>query len=130
MISELFDTIQKIFSRINSHPVYNQIIFNKEYRHRSYKLLILVLTGYLENQTQANATYIFSSAQINSIALSFFMAMGVHQQWSSLQLMGMDDPIQSMDEINVLSLIDLIRLFIEKYDKQFIISTHDYSFYQ
>lgn len=130
MISELFDTIQKIFSRINSHPVYNHIIFNKEYRHRSYKLLILVLTGYLENQTQANATYIFSSAQINSIALSFFMAMGVHQQWSSLQLMGMDDPIQSMDEINVLSLIDLIRLFIDKYDKQFIISTHDYSFYQ
>ncbi|MGZ0043065.1 ATP-binding protein [Paenibacillus ottowii] len=130
MISELFDTIQKIFSRINSHPVYNHINFNKEYRHRSYRLLILVLTGYLENQTQANATYIFSSAQINSIALSFFMAMGLHQQWSSLQLMGMDDPIQSMDEINVLSLIDLIRLFMEKYDKQFIISTHDYSFYQ
>ncbi|BBH24052.1 hypothetical protein Back11_53970 [Paenibacillus baekrokdamisoli] len=130
MISELFDTIQKIFSRINSHPVYNHINFNKEYRHKSYKLLILVINGYLENQTQANATYIFSSAQINSIALSFFMAMGVHQQWSSLQLMGMDDPIQSMDEINVLSLIDLIRLFMEKYDKQFIISTHDYSFYQ
>ncbi|WP_342410199.1 SMC family ATPase [Paenibacillus sp. FSL R10-2778] len=129
MISELLDTIQRIFSRINSHPVYNHIDFNKEYRHKSYRLLILVLTG-LENQTQANATYIFSSAQINSIALSFFMAMGLHQQWSSLQLMGMDDPIQSMDEVNVLSLIDLIRLFMEKYDKQFIISTHDYSFYQ
>ncbi|WP_145410829.1 AAA family ATPase [Paenibacillus xylanexedens] len=130
MISELFDTIQKIFSRINSHPVYNSIDFNKEYRHRSYRLLIMVLTGYIENQTQANATYIFSSAQINSIALSFFMAMGLHQQWSSLQLMGMDDPIQSMDEVNVLSLIDLVRLFMEKYDKQFIISTHDHNFYQ
>ncbi|NMM55557.1 hypothetical protein [Paenibacillus aquistagni] len=90
----------------------------------------MVLTGYIENQTQANATYIFSSAQIDSIALSFFMAMGLHQQWSSLQLMGMDDPIQSMDEVNVLSLIDLVRLFMEKYDKQFIISTHNYNFYQ
>lgn len=130
MIVELFDTIQKIFTRINSHPVYRQINFTKELRHKSYKLLIYVLTGYQENQAQANATYIFSSAQINSIALSFFMAMGVHQQWSRLQLMGLDDPIQSMDEINVLSLIDLIRLFMEKYDKQFIISTHDYNFYQ
>ncbi|MGV6938652.1 AAA family ATPase [Paenibacillus sp. CMM36] len=130
MISELFDTIQKIFSRINSHPVYRQIDFSTELRHRSYRLLIYVLTGYHEKNVQANATYIFSSAQINSIALSFFMAMGVHQRWSRLQLMGMDDPIQSMDEINVLSLIDLIRLFMEKYNKQFIISTHDFNFYQ
>lgn len=130
MVSELFDTIQKVFSRINSHPVYRKIDFSKEYRHKAYRLLIYVLTGYEENDTQANATYIFSSAQINSIALSFFMAMGVHQRWSKLQIMGMDDPIQSMDEINVLSLIDLVRVYMEKYDKQFIISTHDYNFYQ
>lgn len=41
----------------------------------------------------------------------------------------MDDPIQSMDEVNILAFIDLLRLFIEKYNKQIIISTHNYTFY-
>ncbi|MFD6442694.1 hypothetical protein ACFWDG_23615, partial [Peribacillus sp. NPDC060186] len=130
MIGELFETVQKVFAQINSHPLYSQLQFSKEQRNRAYRLLIYVLTGEVETETPANASYIFSSAQVNSIALSFFLAMSLHQKWSPLQLIGMDDPIQSMDEINVLSFIDLTRLFIEKYDKQVIISTHDYTFYK
>lgn len=129
MIDELFDTVQKVFVHINSHPLYSELKFSKEHRNKAYRLLIYVLTGKEDSEVPANASYIFSSAQVNSIALSFFIAMSLHQKWSPLQLIGMDDPIQSMDEINVLAFIDLIRLFIEKYDKQIIISTHDYTFY-
>ncbi|PEB61979.1 hypothetical protein COM86_21710 [Priestia megaterium] len=130
MIDELFDTVQKVFVHINSHPLYNKLEFSKEHRNRAYRLLIYALTGQSETEVPANASYIFSSAQVNSIALSFFIAMALHQNWSPLQLIGLDDPIQSMDEINVLAFIDLLRLFVEQYNRQIIISTHDYTFYK
>ena len=40
-----------------------------------------------------------------------------------------DDPVQSMDSINVLSVIDLFRNIAFKFDKQLIISTHDENFH-
>lgn len=129
MIRELFDTVQKVFARINSHPLYRKLDFSNGFRYNAYRLLIHALTGE-EGESPANPSYIFSSAQVNSIALSFFMAMALHQRWSPLQIMAMDDPIQSMDEVNVLSLIDMVRVFIEKYEKQVFISTHDHAFYQ
>lgn len=78
MIEELFDTVQKIFTHINSHPLYNKLKFSKEHRNKAYRLLIHVLTGESEAEIPANASYIFSSAQVNSIALSFFIAMALH----------------------------------------------------
>lgn len=39
------------------------------------------------------------------------------------------DPIQSMDNINVLSTIDLLRSIVVNYKKQIIISTHDENFH-
>jgi exonuclease SbcC len=40
-----------------------------------------------------------------------------------------DDPIQSMDSINVLSTIDLLRSIVINHNKQIIISTHDENFH-
>ena len=44
----------------------------------------------------------------------------------------MDDPIQYLDSINVLSFIDLMRIIItdKKIDRQLVISTHDENFFR
>ena len=39
-----------------------------------------------------------------------------------------DDPIQSMDSINILSTIDLFRSIVVNLGKQIILSTHDQNF--
>ncbi|MCY1381530.1 hypothetical protein D9M69_694470 [compost metagenome] len=41
-----------------------------------------------------------------------------------------DDPIHSMDSINVLSVIDLLRNISVNFDRQIILSTHDENFYE
>ncbi|MEK5782369.1 hypothetical protein VXE43_20770, partial [Acinetobacter baumannii] len=41
-----------------------------------------------------------------------------------------DDPIQSMDSINVLATIDLLRSISVRFNKQIIISTHDDNFFK
>ncbi|QEL85891.1 AAA family ATPase [Bacillus mycoides] len=126
----LKETIQAIFEQINSHPVFTKLDLVQDRRNHNNCLRINVGKTNDDGEVKANAPYIFSSAQVNSIALSLFLAMSLKQRWSPLQLIGMDDPIQSMDEINLLTFIDLIRLFVEKHQKQVIISTHDHKFYK
>lgn len=41
----------------------------------------------------------------------------------------MDDPIQSMDSINILSTIDLLTSIVVNQQKQVILSTHDENFH-
>lgn len=125
----LKETIQTIFEQINSHPLFKKLDLAFYRRYNNNCLLINVSKTNVEEEVTANAPYVFSSSQVNSIAHSLFLAMSLNQKWSSLQLIGMDDPIQSMDEINVISFIDLLRLFVEKHQKQIIISTHNRSFY-
>lgn len=47
-----------------------------------------------------------------------------------LDVIMIDDPIQSMDSINVLSMIDLLRSISIRFNKQIIISTHDENFFE
>lgn len=130
IFTNLKATIQGVFEQINSHPTFTELdLVMGSYRNNN-GLTINVSKVNGNKEIIANAPYVFSSAQVNSIALSLFLAMTLKQKWSPLQLIGMDDPIQSMDEINVISFIDLLRLFIDKHNKQIIISTHDYSFYK
>jgi len=130
VFENLKETIQTIFEQINSHPIFTKLDLTMDQYRNNNCLTINVYKDNSENEIKANAPYVFSSAQVNSIALSLFLAMSLKQKWSPLQLIGMDDPIQSMDEVNVISFIDLMRLFVDKHKKQIIISTHDQSFYK
>lgn len=48
---------------------------------------------------------------------------------NSIDCIFVDDPIQSMDSINILSTIDLLRSIVVNQKKQIILSTHDENFH-
>lgn len=78
----------------------------------------------------ARPEFLFSSAQLNTFGVSMFLSMALRQNWLKLDTVLLDDPIQNLDDINVLSLIDLIRGLLDlNKGKQVIISTHDERFY-
>jgi len=58
-----------------------------------------------------------------------FLSMTLRQNWLNLDTVLLDDPIQNLDDINVLSFIDLIRGLLDLKSKQVILSTHDERFY-
>jgi exonuclease SbcC len=70
----------------------------------------------------------FSTAQINILSLSIFLASALNSK--EYQCIFIDDPIQSMDSINVLSTIDLLRSIVLNKKKQIILSTHDENFHK
>jgi len=74
----------------------------------------------------------FSAAQTNILSLSVFLANALHAKddnKKNIDVILIDDPIQSMDSINILSTIDLLRSICLNFDKQIIISTHDENFF-
>ncbi|RCW52063.1 AAA family ATPase [Paenibacillus prosopidis] len=128
-IKGLFDTIQLIYEKINSHPKFDKIDFKSDQWWGSNNLMLQVSSG--ADNLNGNPNFIYSSAQINAVAISLFLAMALQQKWSPLNFIAMDDPIQSMDDLNVLALVDLIRVISDGRvsDKQIIISTHDSKFF-
>ncbi|MDQ6421937.1 SMC family ATPase [Paenibacillus sp. LHD-117] len=135
VMDQMFDTMRAVFVRINSHPLFTDIDYETDKKYNNNRLFLKVMTGGNASvgQQEANPAYIFSAAQVNATAISFFLAMALTQSWSPLQFVAMDDPVQSMDDLNVTALIDLIRDLAnpsQQNHKQFIISTHDSTFYE
>jgi len=68
----------------------------------------------------------FSSGQLSGFVLSFLFAMNKQYVTKSSDELGfilVDDPVQTMDDINVASLIEVMRNDFS--DKQIILSTHE-----
>ncbi|MNY31931.1 hypothetical protein D3C86_1661170 [compost metagenome] len=76
-------------------------------------------------QSNPNKTYdaIFSmsSGQLSALIISFTLAL--HKKYATNNLILIDDPVQTMDELNLYGFIDLLRN--EFYDNQIIMSTHE-----
>ena len=66
---------------------------------------------------------VFSSAQANVAALCYFIGLAFASGESDFGFVLMDDPLQSMDDVNALGFSDLCRSL--RKEKQLIISSHE-----
>ena len=66
---------------------------------------------------------VLSSSQLNVLAVAAFLALNLSVPAPPLALVAMDDPLQSLDNVNLLGLSDLLRRLRGR--RQIILSTHD-----
>jgi exonuclease SbcC len=72
--------------------------------------------------------FYLSCAQVNILALSIFLTLSTRQKWSRLNTVLLDDPVQHLDELDVVAFLDNLRaMALNK--KQIIISTCDKKLY-
>lgn len=117
--------INQIYNKIDPHPEFKAVEFRANFDAGTPTLDVFV-TNEKREQTLIPNLY-FSSAQINILSLSIFLASALNS--SEYDCIFIDDPIQSMDSINVLSTIDLLRSIVVNENKQIILSTHDSNFH-
>ncbi len=67
-----------------------------------------------------------SSGQLSAASISFSLALNKVFSNNKFEMVLIDDPIQNMDEINIVSFIDMLK--VEFPNTQVIISTHDSTF--
>lgn len=135
-IDEYFYTelINKIYKKIDPHPDYQSIQFKCEFADSKPRLQIYTVKLNSKGETEISVPALyFSTAQINILSLSIFLARALKTKnpdtKESVDCIFIDDPIQSMDSINILSFIDLFRGITLSLGKQLIVSTHEENFH-
>ena len=117
--------LRRIYATADPHPSLREI---------SLALSIARGRGHLDTSlgdseapisTQVPAA-ILSSSQRNALAVSVFLALNLGVASTPLEAAMLDDPLQSLDDVNLLGLIDLLRR--TKDCRQLIVSTHDRRF--
>lgn len=122
------DLINSIYRRIDPHPDFKRVEFKCEFQDDKPTLEVFVAD---EEGDLISPNLYFSAAQINILSLSIFLARALHAKNGNedVKCIFVDDPIHSMDSINILSTIDLLRSISLRFDRQIILSTHDRNFF-
>lgn len=114
---------QDIYSRLDPHPTFQDIDLVSEL-FRSVGTTTAQVTDAVAG-VSADPMLVFSSAQANIAAISYLMSLNVASSIGAPVLL-LDDPVQAMDDVNVLGFADLCRHVRQR--RQLILSTHERRF--
>ncbi|TKJ35663.1 MAG: hypothetical protein CEE38_13700 [Planctomycetes bacterium B3_Pla] len=127
-LERLEPTTQRLYHRLNPHPIFGKVRIrvNKKTRELNIEAEASVAHERLGDIAVSPSAF-FSNAQMNSLAITVFLAGALRQRWSGFNTILIDDPVQQMDEINVCAFLDLIRGLSSQ--QQFIIFSCSRDFY-
>lgn len=116
--------VTDIYSRLDPHPTFKTLGFKHGiyYGKGTSNPVVTDLTAKVEGDPRI----IFSASQANIAALSYFLAMNLGAGERALPFVLLDDPMQSMDDVNALGFADLCRFL--RAERQLMLSTHDRRF--
>ena len=121
-LNSVSSLLQKIYSKVSPHPTFRTIRLTPSFSYNRGRLNPYVSDPDRDFRDR-DPFAVMSSSQINVVALSVFLALNLGVQNVPLKTLLLDDPLQSLDDINLLGLMDLIRRVREH--RQVVLSTHD-----
>ncbi len=114
--------LQRIYAQVDPHPSFRAVSFlTRTVRGRGRLWTSLDDIGAHVSVDEPSA--VLSSSQLNVLAVSTFLALNLGIETLPLQVVALDDPLQSLDTVNLLGLADLLRRV--KSTRQVIVSSHD-----
>lgn len=126
-VREIEPLLSDIYSRIDVHPAFRVVRFLASVLRGRGQLATVVSDPLSEIQSDSPGT-VLSSSQMNALAVCTFLSLNLGVSRPPLDTAILDDPLQSLDDINLLGLIDLLRR--TKDQRQLFVSTHDARFGQ
>lgn len=127
-LEKLNPLLEEIYRAVDPHPAFRELeLAARTFRGdgRLWPKMRDSVSGVPLTEEGEIAT-VLSSSQINVTALAVFLSMNLRVPPGRVRLVGLDDPIQSLDDLNVLGFLDLLRRLRDQ--RQILISTHDERF--
>jgi DNA repair exonuclease SbcCD ATPase subunit len=121
-IERIEPLLQQVFSTIDPHPAFRQLRLLTHFAQRRGRVSA-ILEDREFNKSTESPELVLSSSQLNGLAVSVFLALNLGMRSLPLQTLIIDDPLQSLDDVNLLGLVDLLRRTREH--RQVVITTHD-----
>ena len=124
-VKEIEPLLIDIYSRIDVHPTFRLVNFLASVMRGRGQLSTVVYDPIRKIECTSPGT-ILSSSQINALAVCIFLSLNLGVSQPPLETVILDDPLQSLDDINLLGLFDLLRRTKEQ--RQLCVSTHNARF--
>ncbi len=121
-VTMLMPLLRRLYARVRPHPAFDQIALESRVEGRR-GLLVTRLTNTESNKTISEPGDYWSSSQINALAVVLFLALNLSSGVLPLDVAILDDPLQILDDINLLSVVDILRRMRGR--RQLLLSTHD-----
>ena len=121
-LHEIGPLLQSIYARIDSHPSFGFVTFLSQVVRGKGELYTVVRDPLAEKECDFPAA-VLSSSQVNALAVSVFLTLNIGVPKLPLSAAILDDPLQSLDDIHLLGLVDLLRRTKDR--RQLFVSTHD-----
>ena len=116
--------LQRIYATVDTHPAFRAVKFlTRMHRGRGRLWTAVEATSSQDTITIDEPRTVLSSSQLNVLAVATFLALNLSIADPPLKVVALDDPLQSLDNVNLLGLSDLLRRFRGR--RQIILSTHD-----
>lgn len=121
-LERLEPLLQRIFATVDPHPSFRVVGFLTRVV-RGKGRLWTTLDDAAGDVNVQEPGLVLSSSQLNVLAVAIFLTLNLAIPTLPLQVVALDDPLQSLDNINLLGLADLLRRV--RQDRQVLVSTHD-----
>lgn len=116
--------VSDIYTRLDPHPSFK--VLDLEHEMYMARGTTRPIARDPQEKEPVNPLVVFSTSQANIAALSYFLALGWAAGGAALPFVLLDDPLQSLDDVNVLGFGDLCRFI--RLRRQLVISTHEERF--
>jgi len=124
-LKRLSPLLQQIFAMVDPHPALRALSLIGRFTNKKGRVDAVLADPDSGKSTSAPEN-VLSSSQLNGVALAVFLALNLGVRRAPLELVALDDPLQSLDDVNLLGVTDLLRRLKEH--RQILISTHDARF--
>ena len=114
--------VGRIYARVDPHPGFKVVKLLTAYYRGRGRITPMVADPSAAFPDQ-DPFPVFSSSQLNALAVSVFLGLNLGVPSVPLEVAMMDDPLQSLDDVNLLGLVDTLRR--TRAHRQLIVSTHD-----
>lgn len=124
-LEDIQPVMDQLYSAIDPHPTFRSVrlaVTNWYGKNR----LAAVIRDETDGIDVVEPGNVLSTSQANALAVTLFLGFNLGLNSTSLETLVLDDPLQNLDDVHLLGLVDLLRR-ISPY-RQLLITTHDNSF--
>jgi DNA repair exonuclease SbcCD ATPase subunit len=117
--------LDQLYAAIDPHPTLRSMLLETRNWYGKNRLSPVLVDATTQLRVEEPGRTL-STSQANALAVTLFLAFNLGLQPTKVSAVILDDPLQNLDDVHLLGLVDLLRR-VQPY-RQVIVTTHDATF--
>lgn len=123
-LDDIQPILDQLYAAVDPHPTFRSVRLATRIHYGKHRLNPIVEDAEADVSV-SDPGRTLSTSQANALAVTLFLAFNIGLTPTLLRSIVLDDPLQNLDEVHLLGLVDLLR---KLQPLQMIVTTHDSAF--